>query len=314
MLLASLAAVGYNKMVMKRLLRGVLIATIAFGVLAGLVTAPVGAAETGKRESITLSPVNKRLTLDAGTNRTEGFQILNDGETDYDFMVSGSPYYVNSGTYDDTDFSSNRSNADAHKWVVFEKTRYRIKAGESVYVNFTIKVPANAAPGGHYGIIFAETDSEQKGEGGAGVTRNKRVGMPLFLTVNGTYTMGGTIDDIQTSFIQSQPPVQSKVRLTNTGNSDFMAKTVYRVQDVFGGVKFTREQEYIVLPDTSRDVTLMWDDSHGFGLWWVTADISLLDQKKASSSLVLIAPVWAYVLVSVAVLAGIAYLFIRKRR
>ena len=102
---------------------------LTFGSQAGAAT------ETGsRRESITMSPVSMRLTLDAGTSHKDSFQILNDGVVDYDFTVYTSPYYVDNLTYE-TDFSSKRANADADKWVKFEKPRYSIRAGETVTVD-----------------------------------------------------------------------------------------------------------------------------------------------------------------------------------
>ncbi|NCU30659.1 hypothetical protein EOM57_02535 [Candidatus Saccharibacteria bacterium] len=265
-----------------------------------------------KRESITMSPVSKRLTLDAGSSQKESFKILNDGVVDYDFIVYTSPYYVEGLSYE-TNFESKRPNADADKWVEFEKTRYRIRAGETMEVNFTINVPEGAAPGGHYGVIFAESQADLAVTGG-NIGRNKRIGMPLYLTVNGSYRLGGSIDDITTLPIQSQPPIHSNVRVNNTGNADFMASTTYIVKDIFGGTKDTIQEELIVLPDTTRDIKLQWTRSPSFGLWRVEAEVSILDQKKQSSSLVLIAPTWAYILIVILILSGAGYLFIRKRR
>ncbi len=280
---------------------------LTFGSQAGAAT------ETGsRRESITMSPVSMRLTLDAGTSHKDSFQILNDGVVDYDFTVYTSPYYVDNLTYE-TDFSSKRANADADKWVKFEKPRYSIRAGETVTVSYSIDVPKGAAPGGHYGVIFAESQADLSVTGGS-IARNKRIGMPLYLTVNGTFRLGGIIGDATTALLQTQPPVHSNVIVENTGNADFMVDAIYRVKDVFGGTKYTKQQDFIVLPDTKRDIKLQWGNSPSFGLWRVESDLSMLDQKKQSSSLVLIAPTWAYVMAIVVVLAGIGYVFIRKRR
>lgn len=265
-----------------------------------------------RRDSITMSPVSMRLTLDAGTTHKDSFQILNDGVVGYDFTVYTNPYYVDDLSYE-TDFTSTRPNADADKWVKFEKPRYTIRAGETVRVNYTINVPEGAAPGGHYGVIFAESQADLSVSGG-NIARNKRIGMPLYLTVNGTFRLGGSMGEVTTAPIQSQPPVHSNVIVENTGNADFMMDATYRVKDVFGGLKFTKQQDFIVLPDTKRNITLQWDNSPSFGLWRVESELSMLDQKKQSSSLVLIAPIWSYVIIGVVILVGVGYLFVRKRR
>ncbi|MEB0161191.1 hypothetical protein, partial [Pseudomonas sp. AH2 (2023)] len=63
-----------------------------------------------------------------------------------------------------------------------------LNPGENVEVPYTISVPADATPGGHYSVIFAETQvAEDTGQ----IARKKRVGAIVYATVDGDYIMSG---------------------------------------------------------------------------------------------------------------------------
>ncbi len=284
----------------------------ALAVVIGL-GSPVYAADPPLQESITLSPVSKRLTLDSGTSQRDSFKIFNDGDVDYDFIVYARPYYVKDSSYT-ADFSSTKANADAYKWVQFDQARYHAKAGETIEVGFSVLVPAKAAPGGHYGILFAETQASNADASGSSLQRNKRVGAVLYANVNGNYINRGSIDSIKTDFFQTSTPLRSSLRFSNNGNTDFTAKTTYTITDIFGSKKFVQSQEYVVLPDTSRDIVLQWQQAPQLGFFKVAVSAQLLDQTEQSSKYVLIAPVWLYPLVSFVLAGGILYAVVRRRR
>ena len=289
---------------------------VTAGLLAGLLFAVSVSGTTRAanptEESITMTPVNIRMSIDAGTEKTSKFSIFNDGEVSYDFKVYASPYYVKDSSYT-TDFATERVNADAYKWVKFEKDSYFAEAHKVVVVNFTITAPKNAAPGGHYGILFAETQAPNESEEGTSLRRNKRVGAPLFLNVNGQYSMGGVMSEINTPLLQTAPPLSSTFRVTNTGNSDFMTDTSYEIQDIFGNRKYFKKQEFVVFPETTRDFTLKWENSPTYGLYRVNTVVKFLDQEKQASTIVLIAPIWVYVMVLLAVAATLYYLILGRK-
>ena len=64
-------------------------------------------------------------------------------------------FYQNSSY--EGDFDSKSSTSDAYQWVTFEKTEYHLEPGQRVEVPYRVSVPNDAASGGHYGVIFAET-------------------------------------------------------------------------------------------------------------------------------------------------------------
>jgi hypothetical protein len=290
----------------------VLALMFVFGFLPGTAFA----AETpGPRESITLSPVKERFSVDAGGVKTGEITIVNDGETAYDFIMYSRPYSIGAQdeTYANPNFTTQTPTTDAYQWVQFDKARYHIEAGKTLKINYTIRVPQDAAPGGHYGVIFAETQPEQTTAGNS-VVRKKRVGMIIYATVNGQYQMGAQHLGTNIPFMQFRNPLTASTRIQNTGNSDFFVSTVYRVTDVFGNQKFRADQDFAVLPKTTRQITFNWDNAPWFGLFKAEVKASFLDQEKTQSGYVLLAPRWLLVVLALTAVGGVVYVVLRRKR
>ena len=278
------------------------------------VAAPLAhAVETTPRESITLSPVKERYALDAGTAKADELTVVNDGETSYDFIMYARPYSVHNETYNDPDFTAQTPTTDVYKWVQFPQTKYHLEAGKTVKIPYTIRVPQNAAPGGHYGVLFAETQPTDT-SGGNSVVRKKRVGMIIYATINGQFQMGGQSLGTSIPFMQFHSPLSATSRIKNTGNSDFVVSSMYRITDLFGGEKYRVDKDYAVLPQTTRLMTFTWDKSPWFGLFKVQVKTSFLDQKNDTTKLVLMVPRWLLVVAALTLAGGVIYALLRRRR
>jgi hypothetical protein len=270
----------------------------------------VSAADSDVTERITLSPSSTTLKLDAGETSRGVMKITNDGGVPYGFSVYARPYGVSNELYE-PNFTSQQSNAGVYKWVQFDQTKYQIKPGETIEVQYTLRVPADAAPGGHYGVLFAETD--ERGLEGTGVARKKRIGNLLYVTVNGSYKTSGTFKEFILPFWQTDAPVISSARVENTGNVDFRAKISTTAKNVFGQTKYSYIGDPIVLPDTTRLMDMKWEAAPNFGFFKVNQTVELLGEKHQNSGYVLIAPRWAPIVLIIILSAGAAYAVLRRR-
>lgn len=279
-----------------------------------VVTSRAMAAETTSKaavERITLSPVSKPYTLSVGQVVHDTITIINDGETAYDFVVYARPYSVVNEAYD-PNFSATKENADVYRWVQFDQARYHLEPGKRVEVPYTLRVPLRAAPGGHYGALFAET--QPKPGDNSSVTRKKRVGSIVYATVKGPYLTEGSFKGFAADFWQRRPPLTASSRVTNSGNVDFKTKASLRVTDLFGRTKYSVEGDYVVLPGTTRQITQSWEDAPGFGLFKVKQTADFLNQKNQSSKYVLLMPRWVPFVVVLLVIAGGLYVALSLRR
>lgn len=272
----------------------------------------VSAAETVDGGRITMSPVKQDYVLDAGSIKEDSFSILNDGDVAYTFSVYARPYSVKTTGYE-ADFTTNASNADVYQWVQFDKSQYDIKPGETIKVPFTIRVPSNATPGGHYGVLFAETSASTEDTGNA-IARKKRVGELLYVTVKGTFSTGGNVQDPKIPFFQTRPPLRTSQLVKNTGNSHFTTTTVLAVSDVFGNQKYAEKRDYTVLPGTTRKIEMQWTNSPWFGLYKVDVNTKYLKKTTSDSGYVLLAPVWIYLVVVGLIVARVLYAVAQRRK
>lgn len=296
-----------------------LLGLIAACVMLACAIAPTGyvsAAEATSpgNESITLSPVNDRFKIDAGQSRAGELTVVNDGTTAYDFTVYARPYWVSNDTYDPV-FTKESSQSDAYQWVRLPQTQFRAEAGQTVKIPYTIDVPSTAAPGGHYGVIFAETQpvvSEK--QGGNSVDRKKRVGMIIYASVNGNIINDGNAVTNTIPFWQVQPPMHASVTAKNDGNVDFINKVTFSAKDVFGNPKYTIVKEYPVLPQTTREIELTWPESPWFGLFRVDIKQEFLDTELSTSNYVLMMPRLLPIMLLLIVVVGGAYAFLRRRK
>lgn len=286
------------------------VATLLVALLVTTSAAYAATEETDSAERITLSPSSTTLELVAGESKRGTMKVINDGDVAYGFSVYARPYSVSNEQYQ-PDFTNQKVNADVYKWVQFDQTSYRIEPGQTIDIAYTIRVPAGAAPGGHYGVLFAETD--ERGLDSTGVARKKRVGNLLYVTVQGEYKTDGALKEFILPFWQTIAPMNSAARVENTGNADFKARVSTTAKDLFGQTKFRYTAEPIVLPGTVRLIEMKWDSSPNFGFFKVDQTVSFLDENHHSSGYVLIAPKWAPVVLIILIAAGAAYAVLQRR-
>ncbi len=262
-------------------------------------------------ESIVLSPASKRLEANAGDTIRDTMKVINDGTVSYDFVVYGSPYSVANKTYI-PNFDDKKPNADLYTWVNYDKKEYTLNPGESVDVPYNIVIPVDAAPGGHYSVLFAETQVSESSSGQ--IARKKRVGAIVYATVKGDYITAGKQTAAQIDWLQLGGPISTYLTIENTGNSDFIMTDYMRVSNVFGKKVYEKSNERIMLPKTTRDIQMNWIDGPLMGLYNVTTESKVLGKTTSQSSWVLLMPAWVVVSLVLAIAAIIYVAFIRHRR
>ncbi len=105
-------------------------------------------------------------------------------------------------------------------------------------MSVTITVPANAAPGGYYGVVrFTGTPPELKG---TGVSLSASLGSLLFIRVSGQAQEGMQVEqfyaanDNTQSWLFESTPIKFVERLKNTGNTHLQPAGQVTVTDMFG--------------------------------------------------------------------------------
>ena len=245
---------------------------LGFGIILGLL-AICGSTRVFAAQDITITPTSVDVTLEPGSTNTGKFSVVNQGTTEYDFVVYGAPYRVSGEEYT-PEFTILPNAPNVADWFEFSIAESHMVPNKLVDVNYTITVPQDAQPGGYYAVAFAETEMPQTTNG---VTLNQRVGVLFYIKVAGDIPESGQLLTWQSDFLQ-KPPLTSVLRLENSGSAHYTADLTVYVKDIFGRPKYTLNSSKVILPQTIRKITIQWNDTPSFGLFKTDGVVSFLGE------------------------------------
>ena len=265
----------------------------------------------GPKERITLSPASEELSMEAGTEKSGKITVINNGETDYRFNVYAAPFSVKGEDYN-PDFTTVNERTRAYEWIEFTQTSLQLDAGERTTVDYTLDVPENAAPGGHYAVLFAET---QPPEGEASVARKKRIGTLLYLSVDGDIQTSGSLGSLTTKFWQTGAPITSDVRVKNDGNVHFTANLDAHYKNLFGRQQFQLKKETRIMPGTTRRIPVAWENAPYFGIFKTGGTVTFLDTTEdLPEQYVILLPYPLLAGLVGAIVLLVSYIVLKRRR
>lgn len=289
--------------IMKQFSRSFTVVTLVAAMIIGS-TMPTGAYAADPVESMTLTPTEKRHTVQQGGVINDSFVIFNDGQTAYDFTVYAAPYSVKGESYE-ADFARETKTGDAYKWVQFEKTLWHVGPRQKVTVPYTITVNSGVPSGGHYGVIFAEQQPVKAAQvEGNRIDRKKRLGLLVYVNVGGINDIKAETKSITVPFYQPSVPMTATARIASNGSTDFQTTVRFAVMDLLGNVKYQRSNDYTILPATVRAIEMDWPDSPWFGLYRVHMETVLPNGNVTKDGIVVVAPRWLLFIALLALLIG----------
>jgi hypothetical protein len=184
--------------------------------------------------SITITP--PKFEYDANPGETiRGVVKLNNQGTDTLTLMPSVQDFVSSGETGQPSFidaSENNTSLSISNWVNVNDNRViTINPNGKAEVPFTIAVPSDAEPGGHYGAIFFAPPG-----GGGQVSISERIGSLVLVRVSGEISEAGKLDrfgaydpklnedkipEANSEFFFGSLPVSLAIRWENQGNVHF---------------------------------------------------------------------------------------------
>lgn len=134
------------------------------------------------------------------------------------------------------------------RWVEVPKQQLFINPEQSIEVPFTIRVPYDAPPGGHYAFLLVGIEPEADGspkkeEGGV----SSYVSASLFVRVGGDIREGGDFREFSTEkIVYEKADVPFRIRFENVGNVHIRPHGAIVVYDIWG-------QQKMMLPINEGD-------------------------------------------------------------
>jgi hypothetical protein len=234
---------------------------------------------TRAAQSLTVTPTSIDKTILPGQTLSGSTQVLNQADTAFDYKVYAAPYSVTGEDYDPS-FTPIPGATDVSSWFTLKPTKTHLEPYSTSLLDYTIKVPATAKPGGYYAVIFAETSSKVEG---TGVVTQKRVGTVAYIKVAGPITEAGRVITWDVPWLQ-EPNLTETLRIENTGAAHFPAIIHTTISDILGNKKFIYTQQRNVLPEKIRRVEIVWDKTPSLGLFKVSGNVEILGKSTPLST------------------------------
>jgi hypothetical protein len=279
-------------------------------------------------EGITISPPLKDITVNPGEVNEQKIQITNPTNN----LIELYPSVMNfqsSGEGGEPKFypaSDESSKFSLAHWIKFTQTKVVLTPQQVVEFAYTITVPQDAEPGGHYGVVFLATQPPTSDTQVSQVSIASMVGSLVLLRVPGDIVERGNLDEFSAPWFYFKPPVPFATFFSNKGNIHFKPEGEITIRNWQG-----KEVDRIninptngnILPDSRRNFEVKWA-APAAPFWKIpvgrfSADLRAVygqsDQTLGSKIYFWIIPWWVIIAALIALLIIIIFLIrFRKKR
>lgn len=211
---------------------------------------------TASAAGISISPLKFELNVSPASETSSVVKVTNDTgkavtlyTTREDFVAgddSGTPTFVKPQNQGSDVFS-------LANWITIEDKNLTLAQGETREVKFSVKVPANAEPGGHYGAIFFAPAAD-KGQ----VAVIQRLGALILVEVPGEAKVSSNLEKFEvgtssgSKFVTEDEfstfPIAFSTRMKNDGNVHVKPVGKIELVDESGEVLKNVGKEALVSP------------------------------------------------------------------
>lgn len=264
----------------KNILTSIFIAVIL--TLAGLSSNPASALSASD-QGIQISPALVEMNAERGSARTITLNVMNITTSDLVYAQS----VVDFGSSDETgspqiiEDSSLPESSSIRSWIS-STPQFMLAAGDSKTITVELNVPANAEPGGHYGVLRFSGAAPELDTSGVGLSAS--AGVLILVRVDGDITETASLSSFYTSNNDKQSwffensPIDFVTRIKNDGNIHVKPTGSIDVTDMFGNVVSSIDINKVeprsnVLPGSTRRFESTLDKNWMFGKY--TANLVL---------------------------------------
>ena len=215
--------------------------------------------------TIAITPLTFELTGNPGDIIENYFKVINPSR-DYSIRVKMEVEDITpTGEAGGVVVEAESETYSLAKWIKCEPEEFSLISREEKFVKFTITIPENAEPGGHYGTVLAGT----MGVAGPGVTGTaiaQRVGSLVLLTVPGEMMEELIVKEFTAPGYSEYGPIPFEIKFENKGTVHVRPVGLVTIADFMGKkVAEIELPQRNVLPDAVRIFEVSWDKKWLFG-------------------------------------------------
>lgn len=234
-----------------------------------LSTSSVSADDTS--QTLSVSPTLIQISVTPGQGWNSELRVFN--VNNYDLEIF--PQVVNfapSGEAGQGEMipinSAENQGKTLAEWVDISSSSIIIPRQQTATLPFTVNIPIDAAPGGHYAAILIGTRPSQNEKDKSQVLTTQYVTSLLFTKVAGDVVESGLIREFNSSFwFVSKPEVSFSLRFENKGNVHLQPQGDIQIYNMWGSERGSIPVNYQthfgnVLPKSIRKFDFTWSSEN----------------------------------------------------
>ena len=287
---------------------------------------------------ISISPISEIVQLSSETPYESTFTVTNDGDDSVNFEVFVAPYsYIHSEENDSyvLGFTNENTYTQITRWTrikdangnYVKNPHFTINGHDKMDISYRITAPENMPAGGQYAVIFVHSTADQWT--GEGIMTETSPGLIIYGRTGGETTISGEISDLNLSQNITKKSgdgkqttyghINASAKIKNTGNIDFNATAILKVESVFGGGYYQtpeNEARISVIPESEIVLSDEWEDTPIFGLYKATWTVTAAGETQTIDQMIFINPV-PFIIISIILLTIIIVwitIMLRKRK
>lgn len=237
-------------------------------------------AESHAQVGISLFPIKFDVTVAPGQSYSDTVTVIN--PNDFPIGVQPSVENIAGGNQGSIDLTDTNIPHGLDAWISLNENEFTLAPQQQLQVPFTITVPSDGEPGGHYGAILFRGLPASSTASSTGVGISGQVGTVILLNVPGdSYATGNVASFAGPASYVSHGPFNFSFTVNNTGNTHFTPTGQITLSGPLFGKEVLPFTSGIVFPGYDRTFTASWPGRYAFGP--ITATLSLTIPDNTST-------------------------------
>jgi membrane protein implicated in regulation of membrane protease activity len=274
--------------------------------------------------ALTVTPPLFQLTIGPGESWSSSLKVVNSNPYDVAYYTQVVDF-VPEGEGGQSSFlplvspppGEATSTASLAGWIEVTSGPFTIPRGTSGDVPFTVNVPIDAPPGGHYAAILVGTEPGKRVEGGPSMRISSMVSTLMFVRIKGEVIETGRIREFRTiDELYQTARADFVLRFENTGNAHLRpqgAVTIYNMWGKERGKVLINEKGEFgnALPQSTRRYEFSWEGENSlFDIGRYRAEATLTYGQEAKQNATYATYFWVVPVIPVAITLGAIFFFI----
>lgn len=224
-------------------------------------------------KGLSITPFSFEYSLDQQDKKTDKVFLTNLTNQSLEVTTEARNFSAH-GEEGDVELTTENIPFSLASWVNIEPKRITIPAKSKIPFTFTITVPKNAEPGGHFGsVVFSTVPKKNLNQTGA--LLSQEVGALVFVKTPGEIIEKAEI----ASFATEKPfyefgPAKFVLRVKNNSNVHIKPIGAITITDMFGKTTSLPLTQQNVLPNATRKIFTNWDQKILIGKYKATVNLS----------------------------------------